>query len=186
MRKNWYTIHHRNSTFKAERIRIMGEELVNDTINEEGIQEFYNMKEVAEEVFSTCGRGLPERVYNDYMVEVLRKKYTSVIQEQRQPYIINNIECGSIIPDILASNENGDYVIEVKISNVNKGLLQIGQYILNNYNKVGYLVNYGVSGVEMYMIVSVSESDVVCYDGCKLYKMNLMANRSKNSEEGLP
>ena len=54
-------------------------------------------------------------------------------------------------------------------------------------DKVGYLVNYGVSGVEMYMIVSVSESDVVCYDGCKLYKMNLMANRTlrgthKNSE----
>ena len=178
MRKNWYAIHHRNRAFKAQRVQILEKELVEETISDEGKLEFVQMLELAERVYNKCGKGLPERTYHDYMVVLLKEKYNSVIQEQRQPYIIDGKPCGSVIPDILASNDNGDYIIEIKISNVNKGFLQLGQYLLNTKNRTGFLVCYGISGVELYMLLSVSDSDCVCFDGDKLYAMNLNAHRT--------
>jgi hypothetical protein len=177
MGKNWYAIVHRNRTFKAERIQILERELKDETINKEGLEEYKKMKEVAEEVYKKCGISLPERVYHDYMVVKLQETYTSVIQEQRQPYMVDGNPCGSVIPDILASNENGDYVIEVKINKLNRGFLQLGQYVLNNPGRIGFLVGFSVCGVELYMMLSISESVCACYDGEKLYAMNLHPGR---------
>ena len=174
MRKNWFAITHRNREFKQERLRILEKELTGETISAEGIEEYKKMKELAEGVYTKCGAGLPERVYHDYMVVKLKEKYKSVIQEQRQPFMVDGNPCGSVIPDILASNDNGDYVIEVKIAKLNRGFLQLGQYVLNNVGRIGFLVGYLVSGVELYMILSISERVCVCFDGEKLYGMNLL------------
>ena len=175
--KNWYAINHRNRSYKEHRVRILEKELSDMEINKEGLEEFKGMSELANEVYDTCGRGLPERVYHTYMTKKLEEKYTSVVQEQKQVYMVNGTPCGAIIPDILASNSNGDYVIEVKINNLNRGFLQLGQYVLNNPGRIGFLVCYAVTGVEMYMILAISESECVCYDGKGIYSLNLNAKR---------
>ena len=59
------------------------------------------------------------------------------------------------------------------IRDSNRGFLQLGQYVLNNAGRIGFLVGYMVGGVELYMILSISERECVCFDGEKLYAMNL-------------